>query len=163
VKDQAGNITSVSTQLAVDLDAPVVKVNAPMKFKGEIPLNGIVVDDISGVRSISVDYGSGWQPVTTRDAQWNIVWPAGGLKDGDYTIRAKAEDLAGNETTIIYQASILNTLWPFFTLFALLIAIGMYATFDPRKKEIVLLTAQIQQHNRMYQNGVILGLELEED
>ena len=163
VKDQAGNITPVSTQLAVDLDAPVVKINAPMEFKGEIPLNGIVVDDISGVRSIAVDYGSGWQPITPRDTQWNIVWPAGGLKDGDYPIRAKAEDLAGNETIIIYQASILNTLWPFFALFTLMIGVGAYAAFDPRKKEIVLLTAQIQQHNRMYQNSIILGLEMEED
>ena len=163
VKDQAGNVTQVSTQLAVDLNAPEVHINAPMAYKGEIPLNGAIVDDISGVRSISIDYGSGWQPVTPRDTQWNIVWPAVGLEDGDYIIRAKAEDLAGNETIITHQASILNTLWPFFALFTLLIAIGIYVTFDPRKREIVLLTAQMQQHNRMYQNGITLGLEMEED
>ena len=159
VKDQAGNVTTVTYELALDLEAPLVAINTPMEFKGEIPLNGNAEDGFSGIRTLLVDHGSGWSTVDSQGTQWNTIWPAGELKDGEYPIRVKAEDYAGNQTIITYQAPILNTLWPFFALFSLLISVACFIVFDPRKRELVLLTAQFQQHNRMYQNGLLLGLE----
>jgi len=163
VKDQAGNVTNVTASLALDLEAPQVLIETPMQFKGEIPIIGTAQDGFSGIRTLLVDTGSGWSTVDFDGQEWNTVWSAAELADGEYPIRAKVEDHAGNQTMITYDAPILNTLWPFFALFSLLIALAVMIVFDPRKHQLVLLTSQINQHNRMYQHGVMLGLETEDE
>ncbi len=161
VKDMAGNRIEMSSQLIADLVRPDAGIDTPMQFKGDIPLTGFADDNFSGVRSILVDFGSGWSTVDVNGTQWNTLWPASELEDGEYPIRVKVVDMAGNETMVTYDAPILNTLWPFLALFALLASISAIVVFDPRKPQLRILTAQIQRHNRMYQNSVRLGLEKE--
>jgi hypothetical protein len=151
----------VNADIAVDKDAPLLTIESPREFKDDIHLFGYAKDFESGIEHVLVDYGEGWEFADVTDGIWRADWAAGELVEGKYPVRVKVKDKAGNETDSEYRATVINTFWPLFAFSALLIGIAVFITLDPRKKEWVELSIEIERHKRMYQNSLALNLEEE--
>lgn len=103
--DTAGNTTTVTRTLEVDLTPPAVTVNAASDgyinaAEGNQPL--VVTGTGEEGNAIRVELNDQiYTAVVGPDGQWTLTVPASvvsGLGNGDYTLNVTASDLAGNTT-----------------------------------------------------------------
>lgn len=161
VEDMAGNRTGIEKKMKVDLVAPNIQINSPRKFYGNIQVEGSVADYDSGVHKIFVDTGSGWREVQVpENGNWQFEWNTDGLKDGEYLIKTKVIDSAGNRTYSSYTANVFNHFWPVFTVISVLISLGFLALFDPRRHAWLEFSRSMAKFAHMEKNAMKLRKEL---
>ncbi|WP_034916048.1 Ig-like domain-containing protein [Erwinia sp. 9145] len=106
--DAAGNATSLSRTLEVDLTPPSVTVN---EAAGDGYLNSVeglqplTIDGTGEAGSaITLEINDGiWRTVVDQNGQWSVTLPAdvvSALSDGRYAVNVTASDLAGNRTVV---------------------------------------------------------------
>lgn len=134
VTDEAGNLTEKSTLIHIDAQPPQIDYIPPASIKDVITLSGAVVDPLSGIRELLIDFGRGWEPVPLSSSAWQVDVNTKALKldDGVYSFNARAVDMAGNISTISKRFTVFNNTWPFFTIMALAIGLAIGYWADPR-------------------------------
>jgi hypothetical protein len=149
VEDMAGNRTPVEADVLLDVNDPLVSINAPDKYFGDVELSGSLLDQESSIRQVWVDAGNGWQEVDFDQTSWQTTWQTKDLTDDDYEIRVRAVDFAGNISGTSTVVTIVNNLWPVFALCGILLSLGLVAMYDPRKQAIKELTVTISKYAHM--------------
>lgn len=116
VTDRAGNTTTSPVRtLGVDNVGPTGVVNPlPTTVGALVPLTATVVDDLSGVESVTFEYATGtgpWTPIETVTTGilnvYGAAWNAGELTPGPYRVRAVAMDAAGNQSALAERSTVL--------------------------------------------------------
>ncbi len=107
-EDQAENRSAVDVPFVLDSSAPIVRLVSPVREavlrRGEAPLPvvGTVVD--ANLEQWTLDFGPGRAPAYFAPLAQGAAagqgftvgsWPLAGLADGEYTLRLRASDLAG--------------------------------------------------------------------
>lgn len=97
--DIAGNQAVTSERIRVDLTAPIsafAPVDGPVN--GVVSLSGTSFDALSGVEVVeySLDGGLSWKTVPHTGGAWAIPFDTTNSPDGEYTLLARATDLAGH-------------------------------------------------------------------
>lgn len=150
VEDIAGNRTPVETRVELDLDAPQLSFYSSDQYFGNIELNGPVSEVNSGVAGVWIDSGRGWKRADVRNtSDWSYLWPTEGLKDGDYVIRARIIDKAGNTSNSSTKVTVINHFWPLAAIFGVLISLGLVAMYDPRRRALLELTQMTARYAHM--------------
>ena len=109
VQDRAGNQRIISESLSIDQTPPVSHFLSPADrdiISGIAELRGTTNDALSGPAraQYSVD-GGDWVPVPGFTAGWVFTWDTRAIRNGEYLIRLRADDIAGNHETV-YTAEI---------------------------------------------------------
>ena len=102
--DNAGNqVTGAPMQFRLDQTKPTSAFSNPpegstTKISGAFTFSGAFADALSGLdlAEISLDNGATWQPLTLASGNWSYAWDTRLVRDGTYTILARAVDRAGN-------------------------------------------------------------------
>jgi hypothetical protein len=102
--DNAGNqVTGAPMQFRLDQTKPASAFSNPpegstTKISGAFTFSGASADTLSGLdlAEISLDNGATWQPLTLAAGNWSYTWDTRLVRDGTYTILARAVDRAGN-------------------------------------------------------------------
>ena len=149
VEDIAGNRAPVDISISMDLTAPKIQVQSPTQFFGDIKLIGLTEDQDSGISQVWVDYGGGWRRAEINQGNWSSLWQTADLKDGDYTIEAKAMDKAGNIASTSYPVTVLNHTWPIAAFCGVLLSLGLTALYDPRRKALREFTLSVARYSHM--------------
>lgn len=112
--DNAGNVSAESNPLTLNYDAtaPVVTWTSPAEgvvISGSTVVGTDATDSFSGVKSVTYSYqkvGEGtWSALDIKTSfPYETIWDTTGLPLGDYTLRAIAEDNAGNNSTEIFRS-----------------------------------------------------------
>ena len=105
--DPAGNATTQTSTLVVDLSAPALTVN-PLSGDGVLnaeeqaqPLTVSGTAENGAVVTVTLE-GTDYTATAGANGQWTLAIPAAdlaGLTNGDYTLTVSAADAAGNVTT----------------------------------------------------------------
>lgn len=111
--DNAGNIaTTESLAFKIDSVAPVGTFSQPAVdtfISGTVDLSGTTSDATSGVATVEFSYdGSDWQPVTGTTS-WTYSWDTTTVPDGDYNLKLRVTDVAGNVHTTSHSVVVDNT------------------------------------------------------
>ena len=130
--DAVGNTSDVGQiTLNVDTVPPQVLLDLPLLLGGDYAeLDGTSIDPAppgSQVARIEVQLDEGdslWLPTTGPYApgaddwqRWHFTWGLPGKEDGViHTLRARATDAAGNETTTAWQSTLVDTVTPVVTV-----------------------------------------------
>ncbi len=149
VEDLAGNRALVETLITMDMTAPLLQVESPDQYFGDIELTGMMLDEDSGIEQVWVDVGSGWRRAELETGNWSSLWQTDGLTDGEYIVKAKALDQAGNLAETSYPITVLNHTWPIFALCGVLLSLGLAAMYDPRRKALRELTLSVARYSHM--------------
>jgi hypothetical protein len=114
VYDVAGNMSSDSTQVKVDIVKPTSIFASPANgstntlVRGTYSFSGSSSDTNSGVLAadISLD-GKNWLPlVLSSDDTWSYDWDTLSLSDGIYPVLVRTTDVAGNEELVASGAHV---------------------------------------------------------
>ena len=149
VEDIAGNRTPVETRVVLDLDAPQIDFKSSDQYYGEIELNGPISEENSGVAGVWIDSGKGWKRADVINSDWSYLWTTDGLKDGDYIVRARVMDKAGNSSDSSTKITVINHFWPLAAIFGVLISLGLVAMYDPRRRALMELTQMTARYAHM--------------
>lgn len=120
VEDEYGNVSGDSNSVIYfkDTEAPVIEITAPQSglIDESVVIVGDLADSTSGISNWTIEYAKGinpspedWRPITTESLSLPVsgatlaTWDTSSLELGDYTIKLKATDYAGNitEDTVI--------------------------------------------------------------
>jgi hypothetical protein len=149
VEDVAGNRTPVTAQVSMDMIAPSIQFKSPDRYSGDIQVAGEMADANSGIDQVWVDFGNGWQRADFNQGNWSSLWNSADVRDGEYTVQARAMDKAGNLTTVSYPVTVLNHTWPIYAICGVLLSLGLTAMYDPRKRALRELTLSTARYAHM--------------
>lgn len=145
--DLAGNVAKKTLSVKLDMSDPIIDIESPSSMSKIIQLNGMASDTHSGIEEVYIDYGNGWISTDTRDGTFSIEVDTvqDKIKDGYMSIGVKAVDRAGNVYEVTKNILVFNHTWPFVTLIAFVLSLGVIAVVDPRRKEWERLVVQLER------------------
>ncbi len=145
--DLAGNLSEKRISIKLDMSDPIINIGSPTSMSKTIQLNGVVTDTFSGIEKVFINYGDGWALTDTNDGTFSIEIDTvqDKIKDGYMSIGVKVVDRAGNVNEISKRILVFNHTWPFITLVAMSISLGIIAMLDPRRKEWERLSFQLEK------------------
>ena len=99
--DLAGHTKSISEALRIDTKSPVSQFTSHTSNEvvaGIVHLQGLSSDMLSGLKvaEISTDGEATWNTATLSGGAWSYDWDTTALKNGTYTVKMRAMDVAGN-------------------------------------------------------------------
>ena len=145
--DIAGNQQDETFNLKVDTTPPVAKIESPTSMSKTITMQGMVADELSGIEHVFINRGNGWIFVEPENGWWSVDVDTmkGDVQDGYFTFGLKVYDKAGNVIETSRRVLVLNHSWPFYTLIALSLALGLIALLDPRPAQWRKLAIQLRK------------------
>lgn len=137
----------VLMELALDSTPPLLSIHPQSSYFGKLTFSGVTEDEISGLKSVMVKINKDWQTVPFSNETWKYTWDSekAGISGANLEFQVQAEDLAGNRTHQSLQFMVLNRIWPITTLCAFLLALGLNALFDPRRRAWKELSLMMQR------------------
>ena len=150
--DLAGNLSQKTITVKLDMSDPIIHIDSPSSMSKTIQLNGVASDAFSGIKAVYIDYGDGWISTRTRDGTFSIEVDTVNdrIKDGYMSVGVKAVDRAGNVYEVTKKILVFNHVWPFITLIAFVISLGVIMVVDPRRKEWERLGVQLERVRREF-------------
>ncbi|UHM93326.1 Ig-like domain-containing protein [Rahnella victoriana] len=126
VKDVAGNSSSATGSLLVDVTAPTLSINAvstdDVINAQELQQNLMITGSSTGVPAgglVTVDIdGHSYTAAVDTNGNWSVGVPANvvsTLTDGSYTVSASVKDAAGNDGSITHDVTV-DTVAPVLTI-----------------------------------------------
>ena len=116
--DRAGNTRNSTSTTAriVDNTGPATTVTSPGMFRGTVTVNATATDP-RGVAGVAIQLspaGAGsWTTICTdTSSPYSCSWNAGALADGDYDLRAVAQDNIGNQAASPTVTATVNNTGP---------------------------------------------------
>jgi hypothetical protein len=106
-KDVAGNEVMVSKVIRVDTVPPIAQITSHSNgevVQGEVYVAGSLEDEMSGPASdeISLDDGSTWQTISMGTGNaWSYIWRSNEVPNGEYILRMRGMDRAGNVGDVV--------------------------------------------------------------
>lgn len=101
-RDQAGNLSTDSLQIAIDQTAPEGEITAPLPeavLKLTVEVNGWATDALSGLSQVEIssDGGLNWLPARLSETgRWMYAWNTLRTKGGKQNLQVRFSDRAGN-------------------------------------------------------------------
>lgn len=113
--DGAGNRTTLERTVKIDQHDPIGTFLEPVgmtKVQGQVTVNGLVKDNLSGIEQVDFSYDDGktWAKLPVKDEQWNTSWDSLQFPGGQHAIQAKFTDQAGNTSSAKLMVIIANAL-----------------------------------------------------
>ena len=126
----------VEYNLVLDLLPPSLTMPPQQSISGTLTFEGTIADDVSGINSLKVNVGQGWQPIALENNHWTYQWNTekAGISSGVFDFQVQVDDHAGNQQIQAQRVTVLNRIWPVLSLCALFLSLGFTSVVDPRRK-----------------------------